>query len=105
MCFTESDLTAGKTTTLTIDDFVERNNIQKIDFIKMDIEGAEFAALKGAEKTLHSTSPNWRFLYIINRATFYTIPHFIASLDLGYKFYLGHYTIHTEETVLFATAQ
>lgn len=105
MSFTESDLNAGKVATLTIDDFVERNNIQKIDLIKMDIEGAELAALKGAEKTLRRCMPKLAIAVYHQPSDFYTIPHFIASLELGYKLYLGHYTIHTEETVLFATAQ
>jgi len=35
-------------TTITIDDLNRR-----FDFIKMDIEGSEFEALKGAQKTLH----------------------------------------------------
>ena len=33
---------------------------------------------------------------------FVNIPKWLIGLDLGYKFYLGHYTIHAEETVLFA---
>ena len=28
------------------------------------------------------------------------IPSFIHSFSLGYRFYLDHYTIHSEETVL-----
>jgi len=32
----------GTTSTISIDDFVRQNGITKIDFIKMDIEGAEF---------------------------------------------------------------
>ena len=39
-----------------------------------------------------------------NLSDFWTIPRYIESLDLGYKFYLRHFTIHAEETVLFAVA-
>jgi hypothetical protein len=35
---------------------------------------------------------------------FYTIPRFLDRLDLGYRFYLRRFTIHAEETVLFAVA-
>ena len=35
---------------ITIDDWVERNNIEKLDFIKIDIEGAEVRALNGAKR-------------------------------------------------------
>jgi len=34
---------------------------------------------------------------------FKIIPRFLDGLDLGYRYYLRHFTIHTEETVLFAT--
>ena len=36
----------------TIDNIVSKLNLQRIDFIKMDIEGAELEALEGAEETL-----------------------------------------------------
>jgi FkbM family methyltransferase len=42
---------------LSIDNFIERNNIRKLDFIKADIEGAEREMLAGARKTLARFSP------------------------------------------------
>src|SRR3989344_2291453 len=41
---------------VTIDDFVRKERIGKIDFIKMDIQGAEGRALKGMLETLKSQS-------------------------------------------------
>jgi len=38
----------------TLDNIVEREKIKRVDFIKMNIEGAEIEALKGARKTLMS---------------------------------------------------
>jgi FkbM family methyltransferase len=40
---------------LTLDDIVERENLQRIDFLKMNIEGAEIRAVEGMEKTLRIT--------------------------------------------------
>lgn len=40
--------------TNTLDDIVKLNNLPKPDLIKMDIQGAELKALKGATKTLES---------------------------------------------------
>jgi FkbM family methyltransferase len=38
--------------TVTLDRFIEESGIKRVDFMKMDIEGAEFSALKGAERSL-----------------------------------------------------
>lgn len=42
---------------ITLDEYVTRNNIPKIDFIKADIEGAERDLLKGAEQTIKRYRP------------------------------------------------
>lgn len=41
----------------TIDDFVRENNIERVDFIKADIEGSERKLLKGAKKVLKEFAP------------------------------------------------
>jgi FkbM family methyltransferase len=94
-----------KTTTLSIDDYVELNSISKIDFIKMDIEGAEFNALKGASKTIAKYKPKLAIAIYHSTKEFEIIPRFINELNLGYKFYLSHSTIYGEETMLFATTE
>jgi len=94
--------TAEKVLTISIDDFVEKNNIERIDFIKMDIEGAELKSLKGAINVINSFRPNLAISIYHSLDDFVKIPEFIHSLHLGYKFYLGHFTIHSEETVLYA---
>ena len=41
----------------TLDTYVKSNGIKEIDFIKMDIEGAEIEALKGGKQTLSEHLP------------------------------------------------
>ncbi len=41
----------------TIDDFVEKNNVERVDYIKADIEGAERDMLRGAMKTIKKFTP------------------------------------------------
>jgi FkbM family methyltransferase len=43
----------------SIDDFVDNNGIEKIDFIKVDVEGAEELVLKGANNTILKCYPKW----------------------------------------------
>ncbi len=41
----------------TLDNFVKKNKIQRIDFIKCDVEGFELSVFKGAKKTLRKFKP------------------------------------------------
>lgn len=42
---------------IALDDYVQKNGINRIDLIKIDIEGAEFDALKGSIETLKRFRP------------------------------------------------
>lgn len=95
----------GETSTITIDTFVEENKIEKVDFIKMDIEGAESFALNGAVNTIKKFRPKLAIAIYHSLDDFSTIPRWISDLKLSYKLYVGHYTIHSEETVIFATTE
>ena len=88
--------------TTTIDEIVLHDNIPRIDFIKMDIEGSELSALRGAESTIRRCQPKLAISLYHRPEDFFSIPSWIDSLDLGYRFFLEHYSIHQEETVLFA---
>ena len=52
--FRKYDNPAGtiKVETITLDDFCAAENIQRINILKMDIQGGEFMALQGAKKIL-----------------------------------------------------
>lgn len=91
----------GKTNTISIDDFVNENNISKIDLIKTDIEGAEPFAIDGAVATLRKFRPKLAISIYHSMDDFVNIIKQIDDLRLGYKFYLGHSTIYSSETVLF----
>jgi FkbM family methyltransferase len=86
--------------TTTIDEFFSG----RVDFIKMDIEGAELKALAGAEQTIRKCKPQLAICIYHDISHFARIPTWIDDLGLGYKFYLDHFTIHAEETILFARA-
>ena len=50
-------LKTGKVQMTSLDRYVEENVIPRVDFIKVDIDGAEVPFLKGARKTLSSKKP------------------------------------------------
>jgi FkbM family methyltransferase len=91
--------------TLTIDDLARQHNLPKVDFIKMDIEGAELQALRGAAQTIQRYRPKLSIAVYHRLSDFYQIPEYLDSLGLGYRYFLRHYTIHAEETLLFAEAK
>jgi FkbM family methyltransferase len=92
----------GVVKTISLDDYANKNKLQKVDFIKLDVEGSELAALEGAIEILKSFKPKLAVALYHNTKDFYTIPKFLHELNLGYEFYLSHATIHEEETMLFA---
>ena len=88
----------------TVDAMVERLGVPRVDLIKMDIEGAELAALHGGRRTIVRDRPKLAICIYHQLDHFWKIPQFINSLNCGYEFRIGHFTIHAEETVLFAVA-
>ena len=42
---------------VSLDDFISKRNIGKVDVIKMDIEGGEFDAIRGAEQLINRDHP------------------------------------------------
>jgi FkbM family methyltransferase len=89
-------------TTVSIDDFVRARGLPRVDFIKMDIEGAELRALRGAEHTIRTHAPRLAISVYHRDTDFVDIPRYLEGLGLGYQLFMDHCTIYGEETVLFA---
>ena len=89
----------------TIDNFVERHKIERVDFIKMDIEGAELSALKGAEKTIKKFKPKLAICVYHKGDDLITIPKYLKSINEHYKFYLKHNRPGISETVMYAISK
>ncbi|NMP03419.1 FkbM family methyltransferase [Pseudoalteromonas arctica] len=87
--------------TISIDDFLQQNN-SSVDFIKMDIEGAELSALKGAKESIIKYKPKLAICVYHKDCDLVEIPKFILSLGCGYKFNFDYYTDTGAEAVLYA---
>ena len=85
---------------VAIDEVVPNN--EKVTFIKMDVEGAEFQAIKGAEKTIRRCKPSLAICIYHKPQDIIDIPMIIISFFPGYKFYIRHHYINQWETVLYA---
>lgn len=75
---------------------------EKITFIKMDIEGLEMRALHGGINTIKKYKPKLAICIYHKISDFVEVYNFIASLDLGYKFYVRHHSFAQFETVMYA---
>ncbi len=90
---------------LSIDQLVSDKKLEKVDFIKMDVEGSELDALKGAEKTIRKFKPKLAICIYHKPDDYLAIPQYLYELQLGYSFYVDHHTIFLGETVLFAVPE
>jgi len=90
----------NKIETVTIDDYFINKGVS---FIKMDIEGAEVEALKGAILTLKKYRPQLAISIYHKKQDIFEIPLLIQSVCPDYRFYLRQFSEHLSETVLLAT--
>jgi FkbM family methyltransferase len=90
--------------TVSIDDFVAAKGLRKVEYIKMDIESSEQAALRGARATIQRHKPKLAISVYHATHDYFEIPRLIREIEPSYQFYLDHHTIHLEETVLYARA-
>ena len=86
----------------TLDSLVADGSVKRVDFLKMDIEGSEMAALRGAVGTLQQFRPKLAISIYHRPEDYFQIPEFIHGLGVGYQMYLENYTISDGETVLYA---
>ena len=91
--------------TISIDDLIKQKQFSQLDFIKMDIEGAEVEALQGTREAILKYKPDLAISIYHDIRHFFQIPKYIKSLVPEYKFYLDHYTPMKWETVLYASVK
>lgn len=86
---------------VSIDDYFSDLD-EKVSFIKMDIEGAEMDALKGAMITISMSYPKLAICIYHKPEDFWEIPLFIKKNWNEYKIFIRHHTELTTETVCYA---
>lgn len=72
--------------TITLDDYVVRLELSRVDFIKMDIEGAEALALAGARQTIALFRPRLAICLYHRWDDVLTVPAAIHATGVDYRF-------------------
>jgi len=82
---TSPQKTEGEIELDTIDNLVSRLNVKNIKLIKMDIEGHELSAVKGAVKTIQNHKPVLIISLYHKGRDFFEIPPLLKKLNPKYK--------------------
>lgn len=75
---------------------------ERVTFIKLDVEGAEMEALKGAAATIRRDKPKLAISLYHLPTDVVNIPTYILSLVPEYRLFIRHYYYNHWETVLYA---
>jgi FkbM family methyltransferase len=97
----ENSSTGRSIPSVTIDTFTREQDIKKVDFIKMDIEGSEVPALIGARETIKKYKPKLAISVYHKWDDLEVIPTLIHGMHPGYRFYLDCTTGFGGEAILY----
>lgn len=84
---------------VSLDDYLKD---KRVTFIKMDIEGAEWDTLLGAEKIIKKNKPRLAISVYHKMGDFIRIPKFLLSIHSDYKIYFRQYSLINNETIMYA---
>lgn len=74
----------------------------RVTFIKLDLEGAEYQALEGSRKLITKNKPKLAVSIYHKKEDIWELPKLILEMNPNYRFYLRHYSVAAAETVLYA---
>lgn len=83
---------------------IDQSINDQVDYLKMDIEGMEAEALRGAEKTIKKSKCQLAICVYHKPQDLWEIPIVIHRMDAGYRFRLRHFGgPHYYDTILYCT--
>jgi FkbM family methyltransferase len=90
---------AGAVPVVALDEMIEE---ESINFVKLDIEGAEPDALLGMRRTIERWKPDLAICIYHDPAHLFSIVELLNGWNLGYQFYLRYHQFSGFDTVLYA---
>ncbi|MHB1657603.1 MAG: FkbM family methyltransferase [Burkholderiales bacterium] len=94
--------TGSNINVVSIDKFVKDNKLQKVDFIKMDIEGAELEALKGCQQTIKKFKPKLAICIYHRPEDIIVLLEYVTTIMPDYKIMLKSNSFGFTETIMYA---
>ena len=85
---------------IDLNTYVARKNLPRVDYIKLDIEGAELDMLRGAAKTITRCKPKMAVSAYHKTEDLWTLATYIKSLRPDYEFEFRHYRIDCTNYIL-----
>ena len=76
---------------IDLDTYVEQKNLPRVDYIKLDIEGAELDMLHGAAQTIKRFKPKMAVSAYHKPEDLWTLATYIKSLRDDYEFQFRHH--------------
>ena len=95
-------VSGGGTTKIDVDALDNILKGKRASFIKMDLEGSELHALKGAKEIIKIYRPKLAISIYHKPEDMWELPDIILSYHSDYKLYIRHYSIAAEETIMYA---
>lgn len=86
----------------TIDDFCAEASLSRVDVIKLDVEGAELAALAGGEKIIGASRPRLLVCLYHKPRDLWEIPLWLLERLPGYEMRIAHSSCGFTDTILYA---
>ena len=99
---TQSEKGLFQTEAISIDEFVAFQDLESVDYIKLDVEGAELDVLQGAEVTIQSMRPQLAVAVYHEVSHFFEIPLYLSAMLEEYLFRLQLYSPTLRKVVLYA---
>ena len=94
-----SDFGSEHIAAVSLDEIIQE---QSIDFIKLDVEGAEISAINGATHLIKRYRPTLAISLYHRPEDIWEIPELIFSLCKDYRFYIRQHYFNSFESVLYA---